>query len=243
MAWRINKKIEKKKGILIQGLPGIGNVGRIVVEYMIEELKAKRIGSYIEKEKPAVLFINEEGIEEPIIEIYHAKKKNLYLIKGNYQPINEKNMWRYASETITLAKKMGINKVITIGGVASDRDTNNPNVYITGTSKELIEELVKNGANKKIYGVIGSIMGAAGILLVEAKKKGIKAATLLGETTQDLLPGLRVTKKILKILSKTYNIDINTRDIEKEIRKGKAIMRRLVDSEKEKKEVETSYIG
>ena len=40
---RRGHKIEIKNPILIAGLPGIGNVGKIAVDFLIEEMKAKKI--------------------------------------------------------------------------------------------------------------------------------------------------------------------------------------------------------
>ncbi len=42
--WKINQSGKKPKlnnPILIEGLPGIGNVGKVAVDFLIEELKAK----------------------------------------------------------------------------------------------------------------------------------------------------------------------------------------------------------
>jgi len=47
MTWEITKTVKKmpklKKPILIEGLPGIGNVGKVAVDFMIDELKAKKL--------------------------------------------------------------------------------------------------------------------------------------------------------------------------------------------------------
>jgi putative transposase len=42
MVDEISKIPELKNPILIEGLPGIGNVGKIAVDFMIDELKAKQ---------------------------------------------------------------------------------------------------------------------------------------------------------------------------------------------------------
>ena len=47
MNWQLKKgfrkKPELKKPILVEGLPGIGNVGKVVVDFIIDELKLKKL--------------------------------------------------------------------------------------------------------------------------------------------------------------------------------------------------------
>jgi len=47
MVWKIRKVIKTmpklKDPILIEGLPGIGNVGKVAVDFMIDELGAVKI--------------------------------------------------------------------------------------------------------------------------------------------------------------------------------------------------------
>ena len=45
-SWKIKpvgKKPNLKNPVLIEGLPGIGNVGKIVVDFMVDELKAQKV--------------------------------------------------------------------------------------------------------------------------------------------------------------------------------------------------------
>ena len=44
--------------ILIEGLPGIGNVGKIAVDFMVGELKAKRLYSFFSYRFPHSVFVN-----------------------------------------------------------------------------------------------------------------------------------------------------------------------------------------
>ena len=58
--WEVTKEIKTipklNKPILIEGLPGIGNVGKIAVDFLIEELKAKKIYSFFSYKFPHSVF-------------------------------------------------------------------------------------------------------------------------------------------------------------------------------------------
>ena len=59
------------KPIFIEGLPGIGNVGKIAVDFFIDELKAIKLYSFFSYKFPHSVFINEKNlVEMPKIELY-----------------------------------------------------------------------------------------------------------------------------------------------------------------------------
>ena len=45
MTWKINilKKTAIKKPIFIEGLPGIGNVGKLAIDFIVDDIKATKI--------------------------------------------------------------------------------------------------------------------------------------------------------------------------------------------------------
>ena len=59
MTWKIKRlgKVKIKNPILIEGLPGIGNVGKIAVDFIIENLNAKKIFEIYSYSFPSV-FVN-----------------------------------------------------------------------------------------------------------------------------------------------------------------------------------------
>ena len=88
MAWEVTqeeKTLPKLKNpLFIEGLPGIGNVGKIAVDFLIEELKAKKLYSFFSYKFPHSVFVNEKNlVEMPKIEIYYksfgprSKKRDL----------------------------------------------------------------------------------------------------------------------------------------------------------------------
>src|SRR3989338_10218388 len=82
------------KPLFIEGLPGIGNVGKVAIDFIIDELKAKKIYEITSSSFPHSVFVAENNLVElPTIEIYHKKMKgrDLLLIGGDVEPIDEKS--------------------------------------------------------------------------------------------------------------------------------------------------------
>ena len=96
--------------ILIEGLPGIGNVGKIAVDFMVGELKAKRLYSFFSYRFPHSVFVNSKNlVDMPRLEIYYKrlgkgnKKLDLLFLVGDIQPIDEESCYEFCDEVLKIA--------------------------------------------------------------------------------------------------------------------------------------------
>jgi uncharacterized protein (TIGR00162 family) len=226
--WNIEFKGKKPKlqnPIFIEGLPGIGNVGKLAIDFLIEEIKAKKIAEFTSYSFPHSVFINEDNLVElPTIEIYYKrfknKKKDLLLLAGDVQPIDEQSCYEFSNKVLDIAKEFECSEIITLGGIAMKIEPKKPTVFCTGNNKELINAYKKSmkNINNNLYGTIGPIIGVSGVLLGLAGKKNIKAVSLLAETYgHPMYLGIKGTKEILKVLDKRFNLKLNLKAIDKEI--------------------------
>ena len=55
------------KPVLIEGLPGVGNVGKLAAEYLISKLEAKKMSSIYSKHFPPQVLIGETGVISKVI--------------------------------------------------------------------------------------------------------------------------------------------------------------------------------
>ncbi len=59
--WRIDefcKKPKLKNAIFVEGLPGMGNVGKVVMDFIIDELNARKIYEITSDTFPHTVFFN-----------------------------------------------------------------------------------------------------------------------------------------------------------------------------------------
>lgn len=252
--WTItkNKKIEIKNPILIEGLPGIANVGKIIADYLIEQLKAKKIMNIFSYDLPNSVFVNEKNmVELPKIEMYHKKIRNQdYLfLAGDVQPANEQGSYTFCEAILDEMEKLGCKEIITLGGIGLPEVPEKPNVFCTGNDKEIINKFKKKGAKTNIYGIVGPIIGVSGLLVGMSEKRKIKSAAILAETYgHPMYLGLKGAKASLMILSKVYNFKINYKEINDEIKyideeNGSDEKKESPSLKRLKKIKETTYIG
>ncbi len=229
--WEITTEVSRlpklNNPILIEGLPGIGNVGKIAVDFLIDEFKAKKLNSFFSYKFPFSVFVNEDNlVEMPKLELYYkkfsskTKKRDLLLLTGDIQPIDEVSCYSFCEEVLRLAKELGCSEVVTTGGIGLQQIPEKPKVYCTGNDEKLCKSYTKKGLNveKEIFGVVGPIIGVSGVLLGLGRMRQIKGVSLLAETlNHPMFLGIKGAKEILRVLEKKLKLGINLTKMSKEI--------------------------
>ncbi len=227
--WSI-KCFEKKlptlnKPIFLVGLPGIGNVGKIVVDFLIDELKAKRLYEIHSSHFPNTVFVTDENLVAlPSIEIYYKKGTdnipNLIFMSGDVQPIEHEQCYVFSQLVIDIFQQFKGGDILTLGGIGLQEVPDHPKVFCTGVKKEDVDRYVKGTVlNPHIYGVVGAFVGVAGVLIGLAGQRHIPAVSFLAETFgHPYYVGIKGSKEILLILQKKFNLSIDVSKLEKEIK-------------------------
>ena len=227
--WQIvqeeKKKVTLRNPLLIEGLPGIANVGKIAVDFLIEEFKAKKLCSFFCYKFPHSVFVSDDNlVEMPKLELYYkqfsGKKRDLLLLTGDIQPIDEESCYTFCEEILKIAKQYHCTEMITTGGIGLQNIPSKPKVYCTGNDARLLKEYIRKelSVEKTIYGVVGPIIGVSGILLGLGKKRSVKGVALLAETFgHPMYLGIKGAKEILRVLELKFSFGINLNKMSKEI--------------------------
>lgn len=206
----------------IEGLPGIGSVAKIVVDFIIEDIKAKKLFSFSSSAFPPSVFVNERNlVEMPSIELYYKKtrKGDFLFLSGDLQPVTDRGIYTLSEEILEILTNFSAKKIITLGGVALSNIPKNPNIYCTGNDARFVKSFCAGtNINSKPYGTIGPIIGMSGLLLGMAKARGIPAITLLVETyAHPMYLGVNGSREVLDILGTKLGITLNKKSFEREI--------------------------
>jgi len=220
----IGKKPKLNHPILIEGLPGIGNVGKVAVDFLIDELKAIKIYEITSYTFPHSVFVNEDNLVElPMIEVFYkkfdGKKQDLILLGGDVQPVDEIGSYEFSEKMLDITEQFKGKEVITLGGIGLAEVPKKPKVYCTGNNKKIIQKYKNGMVNDKLYGVVGPIVGVSGLLVGLAKRRNIDAISFLAETYgHPMYLGIKGSIEILKVLDKKLNLKINMNRLNKEIK-------------------------
>ena len=223
--WKITQfgKLPKLRNtILIEGLPGIGNVGKVAVDFLIDELKAKKIYEITSYTFPHSVFVNEDNLVElPMVEVFYKqiRKRDLLLLGGDVQPIDEISSYEFSDKILDLAQKFDTREIITLGGIGLADIPKKPKVYCTANSKKIIDRYKSELVSNKLYGVVGPIVGVSGLLLGLSSKRNIEAISFLAETYgHPMYLGIKGAKEILRVLNKKLELNIDVNKLDREIK-------------------------
>jgi uncharacterized protein (TIGR00162 family) len=250
----IDKKPKLKNPICLVGLPGIGNIGRIAIGYMVHELKAKKFAELFSPYFFPFVMIHNNMIHTLRNEFYYYKGKDrdLILLIGDCQTYDPKGHYEVVGKILELLKDLGCKQIITVGGFGTGQVSEKPKVYGSVTDIEMVKKYKKFGIDFDISGQIGTIVGASGLLIGLSKLYGIKGMILLGETTGFPIitdptaaeSVLEVLRKILKIKLDLSKLDEKVKAMHDFIKKLESIQKQAIEQMgKEKKSEELKYIG
>lgn len=223
-----------KNPILIEGLPGVGNIGRVAVGYLIEELKAKRFAELRSKWFfPFVMLHDSYQVHMVNNEFYYwkAKKKgqrDLILLVGDCQSLAPQGHYEVCNEILDFVRPFGCREVITLGGLATGELEKEPEAIGALTHKEDLKRYKSTGINFSAGERVGYIVGAAGLLLGLGKERGMRGLCILGETSGfPIVTDPKAAEAVLKSLLKILNIRLDMAKLEEKVKEMEKFIKRI----------------
>jgi uncharacterized protein (TIGR00162 family) len=217
--WKVNERPILYKPVLIEGLPGIGNVGKMTVEYMVEKLKAKKFAEIYSDNFPYHVFINKKSVVElPKNELYFfkGKKQDLVFLTGDFQSMTPQGHYELTDAVLKFLKDLGVKMMITVGGFGVEGIPKEPRVLGAVTEEHIAEEFKEFGVSFEDGERVGMIVGASGLFLGLGKLQGLDGICLMGETfARPMFTDARASKSVLEILSRYFGIELDMNDMNK----------------------------
>ncbi|MEM5871431.1 MAG: proteasome assembly chaperone family protein [Candidatus Aenigmatarchaeota archaeon] len=261
----IGKLPKLKNPILIEGLPGVGNIGRVAVGYLQEELKAKKFAElYSEWFFPFVMLHNKYKIHLLKNEFYYYKGKkgqrDIVMLIGDCQSLSPQGHYEVCEKILDFAEKLGVKEIITIGGLATGVLESPSKVIGAVTDEKLLQKYKNYDIDFNAGEKVGYIVGAVGLLLGLWKQRGKDGLCLLGQTAGfPIVTDPKAAENVLQVLTKILNIKIDMKKLDEKVKEMESFIKKVetlqrralmeiakgeVSEEKEKKtEEQTRYIG
>ncbi len=219
-----------KNPILVQGLPGLGFVGKITVDYLIEELKlrnfAELYSTYLTMPDGSLgIQVNTDGTYLlPKFEFYAytQSKPHLILLTGNVQPI-PLGQHDVVDSVLDFVQKYGCKRIIAVGGFQTHIEQMLGQVYGVFSSRKTSEEICGLGVTATKG---GSITGACGVILGLGQRRKLDCVGLLGATRGEY-PDMTAAKGVIQILSRLTGISVDLSRLDREIEKMKTKLETL----------------
>jgi len=246
-----HRKFRPTNPVLIQGLPGLGLVGKIAVQYLIDQYDPPLVATIVSDLIPlpdgsAGVRVEEEDLRLASIDIYHLKregsKRDVLLMTSEAQPVPW-GQFRIAERVISYARSLGVNLVLALGGYVPG-SPRIKGVFACSNDADLMKMLESYGV-KRLGG--GYVTGACGIIVGMAYIHEISSACLLG-TTGGSFPDPSASKNVLMIVDKIIGGRTDFSEMDRMIERERELMeelrraaREVAEAEKPKEETSLPY--
>jgi uncharacterized protein len=221
------EKFRPKNPILIEGLPGIGLVGKIAAEHMIAELKAKRVADIYSPHFPHQVIMQKNGVMRMIKNrFYHVKgkKNDLLILVGDVQAVTSEAQYEVTGKMLDYCQKKGVALTITLGGYGTGKVPAVPRVFGIVSDKPLVEKYKKYGV---IFGESrGSIIGAAGLLLGLGKLRKMPGLCLMGETHGGFVDA-KSARVVLETLCKIVDVKVDMKKLDERAKESEKFAKKM----------------
>lgn len=203
-----------KRPVLVAGLPGIANIGKLAAEYLVYKLKAAKFVELYSEHFPEWVIQEDGALKTLKMDFFHARpaelKHDLILATADAQAATPVGQYVLTGEVLDFAEKQGVETVGTMAAyVLSPNETIDGTVVGAASQPEMTKLLKKHGV-KVLDG--GMIVGMNGLLPALAPVQGMQGFCLLGTTKGGLLD-VRASEAVLRALSLTLGFNVNLQEL------------------------------
>ncbi|WP_348304192.1 proteasome assembly chaperone family protein [Methanothrix sp.] len=230
------KDVDLTDPIMIEGLPGVGHVGKLVADHMVEELHAEKIIEIYSPHFPPQVMVKEDGtIKQVKNEIYARRGQNgepdLLIIIGDYQSATNEGHYELTSIFLDIAESYKVRRIYALGGYGTGQFVDKSSVMGAATSIELVEEMKTQGVLFQENEPGGGIIGVSGLLLGLGALRGLDAICLMGVTSGYLVDP-KAASEVLRVLSGILGIEVGMHALEERAKEMEKIIGKLQEMER-----------
>ncbi|MBA1341845.1 MAG: hypothetical protein C5S40_06845 [ANME-2 cluster archaeon] len=225
----ITKPLSLENPIIVEGFPGIGLVGNIASQHLIDELEMEYLGSVESKYFPpiAVLF---NGIINMPVRIYESKEHNILTIISDI-PIHPTISYEVSKVLMDWAQSVNVKEIVSIAGIATM--SSEEKVFGAATNDDMLNKIKDH---VEIFQV-GTISGISGSVMTECFMRNVPAISLLGETNSPN-PDPRAAASVIKVLNIIYDLPIDTDNLMEQAEQIEIELQKLAEQVKTSEEGE-----
>lgn len=243
----LEEDVELENPLLIEGLAGIGHVGRNCVSYIADQLDAEQIGTINSTYFPPYTLVNDDKSLEPLRnKVYKVEidGRDAVMVEGNAQAGTAHGHHEVAYEILDKAEELGVTEIITIGGYGTGEVVEDPDVYASVSDAELKDRYDSNYSHD-----VDQIVGISGLLLGLGKDRGFEGLALLGETPGFLLSDPKATEAVLKELEGLLGFELDYSNLEEKAEESEQVLKKLQSLKQDKEDqqqqggADLGYIG
>ena len=240
---------ELEEPVFIEGLPGVGHVGKLAAEHLLEELDGELVRRVYADEFPPQVTIDDDGVAELVHAELHALDADgtdLLVLTGDHQAQSNQGHYHVTDAFLDVAEEFGVGRIFALGGVPTGELIDEPAVLGAVSDAEFREELEEAKVEFREDEPAGGIVGVSGLLLGLGERRGFEASCLMGETSGYLVDP-KSAQAVLEVLQRVLDFEVGFDSLEERAEEMEEVVGKIQEMQDQQNAIPTDddlrYIG
>ncbi|AEH38532.1 proteasome assembly chaperone family protein [Halopiger xanaduensis] len=232
--------VELDDPVLVEGLPGVGHVGKLAVDHLLEELEGEStlVRRVYSQEFPPQVSVEDGVAELTCAEMYAvsvADGRDLLLLTGDHQAQTNAGHYVLTSAFLDIAEEFGASEAYALGGVPTGELIEEYAVVGAVSDESLREELEDAGVEFREDEPAGGIIGVSGLLLGLGERRGFEASCLMGETSGYLVDP-KSARAVLEVLEALLGFELDYETLDERADEMEEVMGKIQEMEQQQQQ-------
>jgi hypothetical protein len=203
--------------LILAAVPGVGNVGKLVIDTLNEQHEATLLARIIHPDMPPHSILEGGLLTPPHLSVHFVgldNGQNVISITGNGQPMTPRGQHEMAEAILKLAGESKTPLIAVLAGLSAK--PGEENIHLTCSSNEVQSELNERGISVSTEQPSGGMLGLAGLIVSLSPLHGVPSAAYSAETVGtsiDVVAADRLSQRISSDFGLGLDLPIdNTRE-------------------------------
>jgi uncharacterized protein (TIGR00162 family) len=218
--------------VLVEGLPGVGHVGKLAAEHLLEEFDGQLVRRIYSTRLPPQVGV-EDGVARLACVEIHALEvdgTDLLVLTGDHQAGDSVGHYGLASTVLDVAEGLDVRMVYTLGGVPTGELIQEYDVVGAVNTAAERDPLDGVGVEFRDDEPAGGIVGVSGLLLGLGARRTVPAACLMGETSGYLVDP-KSAQAVLETLQELLAFEVDFSSLESRADEMEDVVRKIQEME------------
>ncbi|WP_224332451.1 proteasome assembly chaperone family protein [Haloprofundus halobius] len=234
--------------VLIEGLPGVGHVGKLAAEHLRDEFDGELVRRVYSSEFPPQVSVDDEGVADLTCAELHAVSADgtdLLLLTGDHQAQSNAGHYRLTDAFLDIAEEFGVSRAFALGGVPTGELVEEYTVLGAVGEADGKEALEDAGVEFRPDEPAGGIVGVSGLILGLGKRRGLDAACLMGETSGYLVDP-KSARAVIEVLQHVLDFEVDFGSLEERAEEMEEVVGKIQEMQQQQSlptDDDLRYIG
>lgn len=201
---------------LVEGLPGVGHVGKLAAEHLLDEYDGELVRRVYTTEFPPQVSVDDDGVAELTCAEFHAvqtEDADLLVLTGDHQAASNDGHYQITEAFLDVAEAFGATRAYALGGVPTGELVEEYTVLGAVSDAALKPALEDADVEFRPDEPAGGIVGVSGLLVGLGDRRGFDAGCLMGETSGYLVDP-KSARAVLEALGVVLGFDVDFGSLE-----------------------------